>query len=36
MDISPIIISLKTATISMFFTFLLGVFIARVIVNIKY
>ena len=36
MDISPIIISLKTATISMFFTFLLGVLIARVIVNIKY
>ena len=36
MDISPIIISLKTATISMFFTFLLGLFIARFIVNIKY
>lgn len=36
MDISPIIISLKTATISMFFTFLLGLFIAKFIVNIKY
>lgn len=36
MDISPIIISLKTATISMLFTFLLGLFIARFIVNIKY
>ena len=36
MDISPIIISLKTATISMILTFLLGIFIARFIVNIKY
>ncbi|MGG7144583.1 molybdate ABC transporter permease subunit [Clostridium nigeriense] len=36
MDISPIIISLKTATISMIFTFLLGVFIAKFIVNIRY
>lgn len=36
MDISPIIISLKTATISIIFTFILGLFIARVIVNIKY
>lgn len=36
MDISPIIISLKTATVSMIITFLLGLFIARFIVNIKY
>lgn len=35
MDISPIIISLKTATVSMIFTFLLGLFIARAIVKIK-
>ncbi|MBU6136642.1 MULTISPECIES: molybdate ABC transporter permease subunit [Clostridium] len=35
MDISPIIISLKTATVSMVFTFLLGLFIARIIVKIK-
>ncbi|GAA0816858.1 molybdate ABC transporter permease subunit [Clostridium tertium] len=35
MDISPIIISLKTATVSMVFTFLLGLFIARSIVKIK-
>lgn len=35
MDISPIIISLKTATVSMVFTFLLGLFIARGIVKIK-
>ena len=35
MDISPIIISLKTATVSMVFTFLLGLFIARAIVKIK-
>jgi molybdate transport system permease protein len=36
MDISPIIISLKTATVSMIITFLLGLFIARFMVNIKY
>lgn len=36
MDISPIIISLKTAIVSMIFTFLLGLFVARFIVNIKY
>ncbi|MGG7058542.1 molybdate ABC transporter permease subunit [Clostridium nigeriense] len=36
MDVSPIIISLKTATVSMIITFLLGLFIARFIVNIKY
>ena len=35
MDISPIIISLKTATVSMVFTFLLGLFIVRAIVKIK-
>lgn len=35
MDISPIIISLKTATVSMVFIFLLGLFIARIIVKIK-
>lgn len=35
MDISPIIISLKTASVSMILTFLLGIFIARFIVNIK-
>lgn len=35
MDISPIIISLKTATVSMVFTFLLGLFIARAIVKMK-
>lgn len=36
MDISPIIISLKTAAISMVFTFLLGLFIAKFIVKIKW
>ena len=36
MDISPIIISLKTAAISMIITFLLGLFIAKFVVNIKY
>lgn len=36
MDISPIIISLKTATISILITFLLGLFIARFVVNLKY
>lgn len=36
MDVSPIIISLKTATVSMIITFLLGLFIARFMVNIKY
>ena len=35
MDISPIIISLKTALISMIFTFLLGLFIAKFVVNLK-
>ena len=35
MDISPIIISLKTATVSIVFTFLLWLFIARAIVKIK-
>lgn len=35
MDISPIIISLKTASVSMILTFLLGIFIARFIVNMK-
>ncbi len=35
MDISPIIISLKTALISMIFTFLLGLFIAKLVVNLK-
>ena len=36
MDISPIIISLKTAALSMIITFLLGLFIAKFVVNIKY
>lgn len=35
MDISPIIISLKTASVSMVLTFLLGIFIAKFIVNMK-
>ncbi|MCF0148873.1 MAG: molybdate ABC transporter permease subunit [Clostridium sp.] len=35
MDISPIIISLKTALISMIVTFLLGLFIAKFVVNLK-
>lgn len=35
MDISPIIISLKTASVSMILTFLLGILIARFIVNMK-
>lgn len=36
MDISPIIISLKTAAISMIFTFLIGLFIAKFMVKIKF
>lgn len=36
MDISPIIISLKTAVISMIFTFIFGIFIAKFVVNLKY
>lgn len=35
MDISPIIISLKTALVSMIFTFLLGLLIAKFVVNLK-
>lgn len=35
MDISPIIISLKTAALSMIITFLLGLIIAKFVVNIK-
>ncbi|WP_300382077.1 molybdate ABC transporter permease subunit [Clostridium sp.] len=35
MNISPIIISMKTATVSMALTFLLGLFVARFIVRIK-
>ncbi|MBD7915040.1 molybdate ABC transporter permease subunit [Clostridium sp. Sa3CUN1] len=35
MDISPVIISLKTAAFSMVITFILGVFIAKFIVNMK-
>lgn len=35
MDISPIIISMKTATVSMALTFLLGLFVSRFIVKIK-
>ena len=35
MDISPIIISLKTSIISMVLTFFLGLFIAKYIVNLK-
>jgi molybdate transport system permease protein len=36
MDLSPIIISLKTASASIALTFLLGLFVARWIVNMKY
>lgn len=36
MNISPIIISLKTAVISMIFTFIFGIFIAKFVVNLKY
>lgn len=35
MNMSPIIISMKTATVSMALTFLLGLFVARFIVKIK-
>lgn len=35
MDISPIIISMKTATVSIALTFLLGLFMARFIVKIR-
>lgn len=35
MDISPIIISLKTASVAIALTFLLGLFAARWVVNIK-
>ena len=35
MSISPILISMKTATVSMALTFLLGLFVARFIVKIK-
>ena len=35
MNISPIIISMKTATVSMALTFLLGLFVAKFIVKIK-
>lgn len=35
MSISPIIISMKTATVSMVLTFLFGIFVARFIVKIK-
>ena len=35
MDISPIIISLKTASVAIVLTFLLGLFAARWVVNIK-
>lgn len=35
MDISPIIISFKTSLISMIVTFLLGLFIAKFVVNLK-
>ena len=35
MDISPIIISLKTAAISMVITFILGIFIAKITVGMK-
>ena len=35
MSMSPIIISMKTATVSMALTFLLGLFVARFIVKIK-
>lgn len=35
MDISPILISLKTALVSMVLTFLLGLFVARFIIKIR-
>lgn len=35
MDLSPILISLKTATISIFITFFMGIYLAKVVVSIK-
>jgi len=35
MDLSPIIISLKTATAAIVLTFMLGLFVARLVVNMK-
>ena len=35
MDISPILISMKTATVSIFITFFLGILAAKFVVNIK-
>ncbi|MFA9465361.1 MAG: molybdate ABC transporter permease subunit [Velocimicrobium sp.] len=35
MDISPILISIKTATMSIFITFFLGILAAKLVVNIK-
>lgn len=35
MELSPILISLKTASMAMLLTFILGIICARVIVNIK-
>ena len=35
MDLSPILISLKTASLAMVITFLLGIFMARFVINLK-
>ena len=35
MDVSPIIVSIKTASLSIFFTFFLGLFFAKLIIEIK-
>ena len=35
MDLSPILISIKTASLAMIITFLLGIFMARFVINLK-
>ena len=35
MDTAPLIISLKTALVSTFFTFFLGIYAAKFVVNLK-
>lgn len=35
MDLSPILISIKTAVVSIVFTFFLGIWLARLVVNLK-
>jgi molybdate transport system permease protein len=35
MDISPILVSLKTASVSIFITFFLGLFFAKLVISIK-